>query len=166
VASKDQSFDSINTLLKTGNAGKVRSRLIDPKTGRLKRSYAWNANHAWYCVGNADFSRENYEKATAAYRKSCNADPQGAQSLWALGNCYDAMKRPKLAERFFRKALQLDGVKNKDKAALWVNLGNSLFDQKRFQEAAAAYFPALERRDQIGRKARLNFQRATQMASR
>jgi len=166
MTSTEKSFDAINTLLKTGKTEQVRRLLVDARTGRLRRAYAWDANHAWYCVGNAEFDLENFREAAAAYRRACKADPQDAQSLLALGNCYDAMRRPKLAERVLRKALQLEGVRSKDKAALFVNLGNALFDQKRFLEAAAAYFPVRERRDQIGRKARLNFKMASEMASR
>ena len=44
-------------------------------------------------------------------------------------------------------------------------VGNALFDQKRFLEVAAAYFPVRGRRDQLGRKARLNFKMASAMAS-
>jgi tetratricopeptide (TPR) repeat protein len=163
---KEESFDFINTLLKNGNFGQVRKRLVDPLTGRLRRSYAWDANHAWYCVGNAEFNLENYKDAAAAYRRAYKADPNDVQSLWAIGNCYDAMKRPKLAERVFRKALQVDGIEEKDRAALSVNLGTALLDQKRFLEAAAAYFPIRGRRDQTGRTARLNFKRASAMAAR
>ena len=157
MTSKEKSFDSINALLKMGKSAQVRRRLVDARTGRLRQAYAWDANHAWYCVGNAEFDLENYREAATAYRRAYKVDQKDAQSLWAIGNCYDAMKRPKLAERVLRKALQLEGVSSKDKAALLVNLGNALFDQKRFLEAAAAYFPVRGRRDQIGRKARLNF---------
>ncbi|MDP9894961.1 tetratricopeptide (TPR) repeat protein [Variovorax boronicumulans] len=165
MTSKEKPFDSIHELLKTGNPGQVRRRLIDAQTGRLRQAYAWDANHAWYCVGNAEFALENYREAAAAYRRAYKADPLDAQSLWAIGNCYDALKRPKLAERILRKALRLEGVSVKDKAALLVNLGNALFDQKRFSEAAATYLPVRGRRDEIGRKARLNFKRASEMAS-
>ncbi|WP_093178193.1 tetratricopeptide repeat protein [Variovorax sp. YR266] len=163
---KEKSFDLVHGLLKTGKARQVRRCLVDARTGRLRQAYAWDANHAWYCVGNAEFDLENYGEAVAAYRRAYKADPHDAQSLWAIGNCYDAMKRPKLAERVLRKALQLEGVRSKDEAALLVNLGNALFDQKRFLEAAAAYFPVSGRRDQLGRKARLNFKTASEMASR
>lgn len=163
---QERSFDLINALLKAGKPKQARQHLIDARTGKLRQAYLRDANHAWYCVGNAEFDLENYKEAAAAYRRAYKAAPQDAQSLWAIGNCYDAMKRPKLAERVLRKALQLEGVSSKDKAALSVNLGNALFDQQRFLEAAAAYLPVCGRRDETGRKARLNLKSANAMAGR
>lgn len=166
MIAEEESFDSIHSLLKGGQADHVRHRLIDPRTRRLRRPYARDRNHAWYCLGSAEFKLENFKEAVTAYKRAYKADVLDAQSLLAIGNCYDAMKQPKLAERFFRKGLEIESLSGKDRAALSVNLGNALLDQGRFLEAAAAYFPVRTRRDQIGRKARLNFKRASEMASR
>jgi tetratricopeptide (TPR) repeat protein len=114
----------------------------------------------------SEFKLENFEVAVQAFRKACRADSEDALRLWALANCCDAMRRPKIAERFLRKGLELNGLKGRDRAAFRVNLGNALFDQKRFLEAAAAYLPICERRDETGRKARSNFKRASEMASK
>lgn len=51
----------------------------------------------------------------------------------AIGKCYDALKRPKLAERYFRKALSVPArtLSAKSRAHATYNLANSLLDQAR-----------------------------------
>lgn len=153
------SFDKIHALLSDGKAKQALRNLIDPQTGRLRKEVAWDANHAWYCVGGAYFRLEDFKQAVQAYRKAYRANSQDALSLWALGNSYDALGRPKLAERAFRLALD-QNISGRDKAAVLLNLANALFDQKRFDEARNAYLQVKGRRDEIGTRARKSLSKA------
>ncbi|UOD33428.1 tetratricopeptide repeat protein [Massilia violaceinigra] len=59
----------------------------------------------------------------------------------AIGKCYDALKRPKLAERYFRKALSVPArtLSAKSRAHATYNLANSLLDQARLDEAITLF---------------------------
>ncbi len=152
-------FELIHELLTKGQADQALSRLINRESGQLCDVYAWDANHAWYCVGSAEFERGNYQDAARAYRKAYRADPDDVQCLIAIGNCYDALHRPKLAERIWRQVLKLE-PRGRTKATAVCNLGNALFDQKRYEEAVQGYSSLLKRRDDIGRIARKNTKEA------
>lgn len=55
----------------------------------------------------------------------------------ALGNCEDALNKPKAAESCFRRALAYCEDKNRN--AIRFNLANSLLDQERHDEAIELY---------------------------
>ena len=148
-------FESIHALLAKGQTSRALSRLLDRTSGKLRDAFAWDANHAWYCVGGAEFRRGNYQDAVQAFRKAFRADSSDVVCLIAIGNCYDAQHKPKLAERVWREALGLE-PKGRNRATVVCNLGNALFDQKRYEEAAQCYSPLVKRRDDIGRMARKN----------
>lgn len=152
---KEKSFDEVNSMLLNGEERKVRGMLVDPDTGRIKREYAWDRNHAWYCVGDADFKMGKYKDAIKSFRKAYGYDSDDVQCLLAIGNCFDAIKEPKKAENILKKALDI-GLKGKVRSAVIFNLGNALFDQERFDEAIAYYLDVKNRRDEIGKKARKN----------
>jgi Flp pilus assembly protein TadD len=130
-------------------------KLVDPESGRLRPAYVSDVNHAWYCVGDAQFKLGSFDDAIDAFRKAAKANPEDVECLIAIGNCYDELKRPKLAERTFRKALDLRST-GRTKASARVNLGNALLDQKKYQEAVEMFHPLTARRDDIGRIARAN----------
>jgi tetratricopeptide (TPR) repeat protein len=150
------SFDSIHKQLKAGDFNTVIESLVYENSQRLNENFRWDANHAWYCVGLAEFELKRFQNAAQAFRRAYKSNPEDFQTLHALGNCYDEMKRPKFAERVCRKALDLN-PNGYDKAALQVNLRNALYDQKRYSEAMEYFLLAKTRRDSIGRIARLNY---------
>lgn len=158
----NKSFDAIHALQRVGRYLEVISTLIDSGTGCLRLPYRWDANHAWYCVGLAELERCEFQIAAVAFRRAFKSNPADFQSLLALGNCYDELKKPKLAERIFNRALELS-PSGKDKAALHVNLANALYDQQKFDEAIENYRFAANRRDAIGKVARRNLKRALQL---
>lgn len=153
-----ESFDHIHQLLKACKFDDAYSVLIDVKTGRLNSAYKWDANHAWYCVGLAEFDRLNYYKAANAFRRAYKYNTKDILSLLALGDCYDEMKRPKFAERYFREALKKN-PKGEDRAALLFNLGNALFDQHKYSEALDFFRKVSRRSGETGEKARKNLKR-------
>jgi len=79
----------------------------------------------------------------------------------ALGNCYDEPRRPKDAEKCLKRALAYCG--NKHRSTIQFNLGNSLFDQERYNEAISHYQEVPKASD-IFAKAQKNRVRAQQYA--
>lgn len=71
----------------------------------------------------------------------------------ALGNCYDELRKPKDAEKCFRRALQYASRKNKN--AIAFNLGNSLLDQKKYK-AAIAFYSSISKKSDVHRIAQKN----------
>ena len=65
-----------------------------------------------------------------------NGASDWAKDFWSAGNRFNALKQHDLAEVEMRKALNLY---SKD-ADIWSGLGESLYYQKKFTEAAAAFF--------------------------
>ena len=155
TAVKEKSFDHIHELTANGLLNKARHQLVNTRTGQLRKGYAWDPNHAWYCVGDIQFRLSDFKGAVQAFRRAYQADQNDAQSLLAIGNCHDAMGKPRSSERVLRKALELK-VTGRGKAAILFNLGNALFDQKKFDEAIAMYSQIQKRRDEIGKAGRKN----------
>jgi tetratricopeptide (TPR) repeat protein len=155
-------FQPIHVLLSKGKPRQALNRLLDPSSAKLRQMYAFDKNHAWYCVGNAEFNQCNYQEAVIAYRKAYRAEHGDINCLIAIGNCYDAQWRPKLAERVLRQALLLE-PKGVSKATVICNLANALFDQKKYIDAAKMYELITSRKDVIGLKAKTNRKRAIEL---
>jgi tetratricopeptide (TPR) repeat protein len=151
-------YTSIYKLVKAGDYKLAIHSMIDLKSGQLKPPFKRDANRAWYCVGDAYFKAEDFLEAVAAFQRARKANPEDAMCFLALGNSYDAIGRPKLAERMFRKALcmHLDSF---ERASVLFNLGNALYDQGRYAEAAQQYQRVKIRKDEVGEKARKNLTR-------
>ena len=112
--------------------------LFDVKTNRLRKQFKQNVNHSWYIVGDIFFKKESYFDAINFLKKSLNTRPDDVQALWAIADTYSELAKPKLSERYYRKAIQY-AKKNEDLMNLTYNLGNALFDQKRYEEAISCY---------------------------
>jgi len=75
----------------------------------------------------------------------------------AVGNCYDEQNRPKLAERYFRRALGVSHpIKPADRASITFNLANALFDQGRWDDAIELYMQLIKGHVSIRPGARKN----------
>lgn len=148
-------FDSVHNMIKQGDYIEAISELVNENSGKIKMPYAWDLNHAWYCVADCKFRLGDAAGAIPAFHKAYRSAPEDVECLLAIGNCYDALKRPRLAERYFRKALFLfpDGKK---KTIALVNLGNALLDQKKWIEAIECFSAPSKRKDEIGTIARKN----------
>jgi tetratricopeptide (TPR) repeat protein len=96
-----------------------------------------NSYHAAYIKGDALCKKGRFKEASQFFRIAIEECPEDYQAMWALGNCYTELKKPRKAEDAFRSALT--ECDNADRMALIYNLANSLFDQKKFAEAIALY---------------------------
>jgi tetratricopeptide (TPR) repeat protein len=94
-------------------------------------------NHAAYLKGHTLWKKGRFKEASLAFLIAIEEWPEDYQALWALGDCYTELKKPRKAERAFRQALAV--CTNDDRVALLFNLGNSLFDQQRFSAAIVLY---------------------------
>lgn len=98
---------------------------------------ARDPNHAAYVKGDALCKQGNFKEAAQFFLTAIEEWPEDYQALWALGNCYTALKKPRKAEEAFRKAIAVGD--SQVRYELLFNLANVLFDQKRFTEAIALY---------------------------
>lgn len=134
-------FDRVHSLMKNGKFVNALRLLREPGANAISTSFRFDPNHAWYCVGDILYRQGDFKAASAAFKRSLSSRPDDAEALEAIGNCYDAQSRPKLAERYFRRALAvldkpLTVAKRSD---ITFNLANALYDQGRLDEAIDLY---------------------------
>ena len=98
---------------------------------------ASDLNHKAYGDGVKQYKLGNFKNAKHDFKLALEYWPEDSQAWFALGNCFDEMKRPKRAEKCFRKALFYTQANNESK--IYYNLGNSLYDQEKFAEAIECY---------------------------
>lgn len=76
-------------------------------------------------------------------KKSLRTRQDDVQALIGIGNCYDELKKPMFAERYFSRAFTtLDNSADKseaDRETIIFNLANAIFDQGRMIEAIKFY---------------------------
>jgi predicted O-linked N-acetylglucosamine transferase (SPINDLY family) len=89
--------------------------------------------------GIAHHSHSRLEAARAAYQKVLQAQPQNSRAWHLLGVVASQTGQPTLAIEFIGKALALDP----DNAEFHTNLGNTLYELKRYEAAIASYDAAL-----------------------
>ena len=90
-----------------------------------------------YREGCEYYEQGDLEQAKQSFRKALELSPEDAQSWFALGNCYDSVKKPLQAEICFRKSLELSAPSAESQVNF--NLGNSLLDQGKLSEAIECY---------------------------
>jgi len=148
-------FERVHALLRSGRRAAALRALFASSTWRLKEPFSDDPNHAWYCVGTALFDSGKFDLASRAFKKSLRTRPDDFQALWALGDCYSELGHPKLAERYFAKAIRFG--RKESALALTFNLANAFYDQGKFREAIRKYRRVLRGRDKaIARRARKN----------
>lgn len=154
------SFVKIHGLLRQGKLSIALNLLLDADTNQIKDVFRFDRNHAWYCVGDVLYRQGKFEGSKNAFKKSLKIRPDDVQALMAIGNCYDELKKPKFAERYFIRALNhLDQNKERTKPkreAIILNLANALFDQGRMREAFNLYKKLDKAPLEIRRKAKKN----------
>jgi len=101
------------------------------------RDDAGDRNHELYGKGCKYFDSGDFRNAIGYFKESLDYWPEDGEAWFALGNCYEAGKKPRRAEKCFRKALEFGTEKIID--GVWFNLGNSLYDQRLFEEALECY---------------------------
>ena len=128
-------FEQIHKLLRQHKYSYAFKLLIDEKKGRIKSPFNSDINHSWYLVGDILYTAKKYTQALIAFKKSLRNWPEDYQAMCAIANCYSDLNKPKLAQRFLLKAIRVAGRKDE----LVYNLGNALFDQKKYEAAALEY---------------------------
>jgi tetratricopeptide (TPR) repeat protein len=127
-------------------------RIVIEHGWRLKAEFRFNSNHSWYMVGDMYEKLGRLDSAISAFRRALRSWPENADAFWAIADCYSAKQRYKFAERFYRRALDL----NADSDELIFNLGNALLDQNRFHEAIKMYKRVSKKSPSISAKAKTN----------
>lgn len=112
--------------------------LFDTSNNSLREQFKKDANHSWYLLGDIFFKKENYSESINFFKRSLRTRADDVQALWAVANAYSELARPKLAERYYRKAIQY-AKSSEDLMGLIYDLGNALFDQKQYEEAISCY---------------------------
>lgn len=122
-------------------------------TEKALLSDASDLNHEAYKSGDRYFKAGKYKKAMTAFDEALMYWPKDPQAWMALGNCHDELKRPRDAERCFRRALAY--CRPTDRDAVQFNLGNSLLDQARYR-AAIQHYSTIAESSAIFKKAKKN----------
>lgn len=133
-------FKQIYKLLKYAKYAKALAVLLDKKKWRIKGCFAQNKknrNQAWYVIGDIFFKIKRYKEARKAFVNALMVCPRDVAAMHAVGNCYDVLKHPDMAERYFRKGLLFADSSIRPK--LIYNLGNAFFDQGKYEEAIEQY---------------------------
>lgn len=114
---------------------------------------SYDPNQVAYIRGDKLFKQGRFGPAAKWFAVAIEEWSEDWQALWALGNCYSELKKPKKAESCFREALSW--APEKDQPPIIYNLANALFDQQKFQDAIATY-QKLPSGHPLGRQARNN----------
>jgi len=152
----------IHQWMKQGRLSSVLKAMVDHEE-RLRPEFRFDANHAYYVLGDVYFRKREFRKAKEAFQRSLKSWPHDVEAMHALGNCYDALGRPKMAERVLRRAIAViksgeTGVSNQVKWDVMVNLGNALLDQGKHDEAVSIFRRIGRLDNDVGRIARENLQ--------
>ena len=94
-------------------------------------------NHAAYLKGDKLFKLGKFADAAAQFKIAIEEWPEDWQAMWALGNCFAELKKHRKAEKQFKGAIEFASVQ--ELPNLHFNLGNTLFDQGKFDEAIEQY---------------------------
>jgi tetratricopeptide (TPR) repeat protein len=90
-----------------------------------------------YAEADGLYQSGRIREALRLFKRAAEADPEDSDSWFAMGSCFDRLRKPKRAEAAYLKALSL--APEKDLPALFFNIGNALYDQQRFEEAISWY---------------------------
>ena len=90
-------------------------------------------DHSLYGKGIVFFESNDLRSAISAFKEALVYWPEDGHAWLALGNCYDADKKPRRATKCYRQALKFETPETRDNARY--GLGVSLFDQRFFDEA-------------------------------
>lgn len=94
-------------------------------------------NHEAYRNGCSYYERKDYKQAKVLFEQALEYRPEDARTWFALGNCHDLMNQPTRAEVCYLMSLQHSAEDAQPN--VYFNLGNSLFDQGKYQEAIDCY---------------------------
>lgn len=141
---EDDVFKSLHNMLRRDALDPALRCILDFDTARIRKPYNADINHAWYVVGDIYYRLGDFSQSLRAFRAAFLKNNDDYQAAKAIGNCYSEMGRYKMAERFYKKAILLNKEDLKEDLELIYNIGNALFDQKKFKEAVCAYEKVLD----------------------
>jgi len=102
-------------------------------------------DHSLYGKGIVFFETNDLRSAISAFKEALVYWPEDSHAWLALGNCYDADKKPRRATKCYRQALKFETSETRDNALY--GLGVSLFDQRFFDEAIESFQQVSETAD-------------------
>lgn len=143
---------SVHRLAAAGKLARALTELVDERTWRLRSSFRLDGNHSWYVAGDLLLKLERYSEAAKAFRKSLRAWRDDPQAMSAIGYCYSEMGKAWLAEYYFRRSLTIDPTNQE----IRFNLGNALYDQRKFDDAITEYAKVTTRKGELSQMARRN----------
>ena len=94
-------------------------------------------NHIAYVRGDKAFKAGRFAEAAQYFLLALEEWPEDWQAMHALGNSCCELKKPRKAEKWFRRAIEL--APPEEGFGLIYNLGNALFDQGRYDDAIETY---------------------------
>jgi tetratricopeptide (TPR) repeat protein len=117
----------------------------------------WDAHLACYAEADSLFQRGVVRPALKSFRNALLLAPGDVDTLWAIGDCYSELGKPRLAEVFYRKARA--GAVWRQRGDLLYNMANALLDQGR-PAAALRFYQLVPRKAGSFGLARKNAARA------
>lgn len=90
---------------------------------------SWEAHLACYAEADALYRSGQLARARKLFRNALALAPGDVDTLWALGDCYSELGKPRRAELFYRKARA--GAAWEQRGDLLYNIANTLLDQRR-----------------------------------
>jgi len=100
-------------------------------------SDASDRNNEAYSKGCDYYAKQEYGQAKLSFEQAVEFWSEDARSWFALGNCHDAMNQPSRAEVCYLMSLKYSPEEAQPN--VYFNLGNSLFDQAKYQQAVDCY---------------------------
>jgi tetratricopeptide (TPR) repeat protein len=122
-------------------SGDLTRALDHLETARRLRPGYWDNQRA---LGLAYFDAGRFPDAIAAFERLTELQPDSAWAFQVLGTAHHAAGHRAAALDNYRKAIALT-----PSARAYSNIGTLLFEEARFQEAAAAYRHAIELRPKV-----------------
>lgn len=98
---------------------------------------SWEAHLACYAEADALYRSGQLARAVKLFRNALALAPGDVDTLWALGDCYSELGKPRRAELFYRKARA--GAAWERRGDLLYNIANALLDQRRPVSAIRLY---------------------------
>lgn len=111
----------------------------------MNEEKTWEQHLALYREADSLYRAGDLRSARRMFALALVHAPHDADTLWALGSCASELGKPRLAERYFRRARVRSEWKRR--GDILYNIANSLFDQRRFQAALQLYVRVPRRSD-------------------
>ncbi len=111
-------------------------------------------HHALYKEADSAYKRCDFVRARKLFAEALRLAPGDPDTLRAVGNCWDELGLPLLAERFHRRALAWS--RGAERGDCIYNIANAKFDQGLYASALALYAKVPPRSKAAYRRARRN----------